>query len=45
MRTFKSGSADFADGLISAAASGAGCTRTKSFDVAAAKTAGMVLIV
>jgi predicted nucleic-acid-binding protein len=44
MRTFKSGSADFADCLISSAASSAGCPQTMTFDVVAAKTAGMELI-
>ncbi len=44
LRVFKAGSADFADCLIERAAASAGCDRTMTFDVAAAKTAGMTLI-
>jgi len=44
VRTFGAGSADFADCLIERTASSAGCDRTMTFDVAAAKTAGMTLI-
>jgi predicted nucleic-acid-binding protein len=41
---FSSGTADFADCLISSTASSVGCDKTMTFDVAAAKTAGMTLI-
>jgi predicted nucleic-acid-binding protein len=41
---FKAGTADFAACLIERGASSAGCSRTMTFDVAAAKTAGMALI-
>jgi len=44
LRVFATGSADFADCLIERTASNAGCARTMTFDVAAAKTAGMTLI-
>ena len=46
LRVFKATSADFADCLIerSAAAAAAGCDRTMTFDIGAAKVAGMVLI-
>jgi predicted nucleic-acid-binding protein len=44
LRTYKSGSADFADCLIERGASTAGCEKTMTFDVGAAKTAGMTLI-
>ena len=44
LRVFKAGSADFADCLIERAADTAGCSATMTFDVAAAKTAGMSLI-
>lgn len=44
LRSFGAGSADFADCLIERTASSAGCDRTMTFDVAAAKTAGMTLI-
>jgi predicted nucleic-acid-binding protein len=44
LRVFKAGTADFADCLIEQGASNAGCSRTMTFDVAAAKTAGMTLI-
>jgi predicted nucleic-acid-binding protein len=44
LRVFKAGTADFADCLIERGASNAGCRRTMTFDVAAAKTAGMTLI-
>ena len=44
LRMFKAGTADFADCLIERGASNAGCSRTMTFDVAAAKTAGMTLI-
>jgi predicted nucleic-acid-binding protein len=44
LRLFKAGTADFADCLMQRGASSAGCSRTMTFDVAAAKTAGMTLI-
>lgn len=44
LRIFAAGKADFADCLIERSASGAGCTQTMTFDVGAAKHAGMVLV-
>ncbi len=44
LRVFKASSADFADCLIARSAAGAGCTKTITFDVGAAKVAGMALI-
>jgi predicted nucleic-acid-binding protein len=44
LRVFAASSADFADCLIERAATGAGCSRTMTFDVGAAKTAGMSLL-
>jgi predicted nucleic-acid-binding protein len=44
LRTFRKGNADFADCLIERSSAGAGCEKTVTFDRAAAKTAGMVLI-
>lgn len=44
LRVFAASSADFADCLIERAASNAGCSKTMTFDGAAAKTAGMTLI-
>ncbi len=44
LRVFTAGSADFADCLIERTAANAGCTKTMTFDVAAAMTAGMTLI-
>jgi len=44
LRMFEVGQADFADCLIERTASGAGCTATMTFDVGAAKHAGMTLI-
>ena len=44
LRTFKASTADFADCLIERSASSAGCTKTMTFDISAAKTAGMTLI-
>ena len=44
LRVFGHGKADFADCLIERAASGAGCSQTMTFDVAAGKHAGMTLI-
>jgi predicted nucleic-acid-binding protein len=44
LRVFDEGKADFADCLIERTASSAGCTETLTFDVGAAKHAGMQLI-
>jgi predicted nucleic-acid-binding protein len=44
LRVFKAGTADFADCWMERGASSAGCSRTMTFDVAAAKTASMTLI-
>jgi predicted nucleic-acid-binding protein len=44
LRVFDEGKADFADCLIERTASSAGCTETLTFDVGAAKHAGMRLI-
>lgn len=44
LRTFKAGTADFSDCLIERIAANQGCHKTVTFDVAAAKSAGMVLI-
>jgi predicted nucleic-acid-binding protein len=44
LRVYSSGNADFADCLIERTASSAGCERTMTFDVGAAKAAGMTLI-
>jgi predicted nucleic-acid-binding protein len=44
VRSFREGSADFADCLIERSSASAGCEKTVTFDRAAAKTAGMVLI-
>jgi predicted nucleic-acid-binding protein len=44
LRVFKAGSADFADCLIERIAAGAGCEKTMTFDVRAAKSAGMTLV-
>ena len=44
LRIFKVSNADFADCLIERTASSAGCTKTMTFDISAAKTAGMTLI-
>lgn len=44
LRVFSAGNADFADCLIERTAAAAGCAQTMTFDVAAAKTAGMTLI-
>jgi predicted nucleic-acid-binding protein len=44
LRVYKSGIADFADCLIERGAAGAGCDETMTFDVSAAKSAGMTLI-
>lgn len=44
LRVFGDGRADFADCLIERSASGAGCSQTMTFDVKAAKHAGMTLL-
>jgi predicted nucleic-acid-binding protein len=44
LRVFKATTADFADCLIERSAADAGCDRTMTFDVGAAKLAGMTLI-
>ena len=44
LRVFKSGKSDFADCLIERSANSAGCVKTITFDVEAAKHAGMTLI-
>lgn len=44
LRVFKATSADLADCLIERSAASAGCARTMTFDIDAAKTAGMSLI-
>jgi predicted nucleic-acid-binding protein len=43
-RMFRDGKADFADCVIERSSTHGGCERTMTFDRAAAKTAGMVLI-
>ena len=44
LRVFKVSTADFADCVIERSAGSTGCDRTVTFDVRAAKTAGMTLI-
>jgi predicted nucleic-acid-binding protein len=44
VRRFSHGGADFADCLIEATASAAGCRATMTFDAGAAKAAGMTLV-
>lgn len=44
LRAFADGKADFPDCLIERAAASAGCTRTMTFDVKAARHAGMSLL-
>jgi predicted nucleic-acid-binding protein len=44
VRRFSSGGADFADCLIEATASAAGCRTTMTFDAGAVKAAGMTLV-
>ncbi len=44
LRVFKLGKSDFADCLIERSANSAGCVKTVTFDVNAAKHAGMSLI-
>lgn len=45
LRRYTSSSADFADCLIACMATSAGCAKTMTFDVRAAKAAGMTLVV
>lgn len=44
LRMFEAGKADFADCLIERSAAAAGCTKTMTLDVSAARHAGMVLL-
>jgi predicted nucleic-acid-binding protein len=44
VRRFQAGGADFADCLIQASASAAGCSATMTFDAGAVKAAGMTLV-
>jgi predicted nucleic-acid-binding protein len=44
LRTWRDGQADFADCLIASAATSAGCERVMTFDVGAARHAGMSLL-
>ncbi len=44
LRKFQDSSADFADCLIAQIATGAGCTKTVTFDIGASKSAGMSLL-
>jgi predicted nucleic-acid-binding protein len=44
LRVFGEGKTDFADCLIERSASGAGCSKTMTFDSGASKHAGMTLI-
>lgn len=44
LRVYRAGAADFADCVIERSGFSAGCGKTMTFDVAAAKTAGMALI-
>ncbi len=44
LKVFETGKADFADCLIERAAAAAGCETTMTFDVSAARHAGMTLI-
>jgi predicted nucleic-acid-binding protein len=44
LRVFKISAADFADCLIERSAASVGCTRTMTFDLRAAKSAGMTLV-
>ena len=44
LRAFETGKADFADCLIERIAASAGCEQTMTFDVNAAKYAGMTLV-
>ncbi|QAA93030.1 PIN domain-containing protein [Pollutimonas thiosulfatoxidans] len=44
LRIFEAGKVDFADCLIERSAAAAGCAQTMTFDVSAARHAGMVLL-
>lgn len=44
LRRFKGSTADFADCLIERVSHHAGCTHTLTFDIAASKSSGMVLL-
>jgi predicted nucleic-acid-binding protein len=44
LRVFRTSSADFADCLIERTAASAGCAKTMTLDIDAAKAAGMTLI-
>ena len=44
LRIFRAGSADFSDCLIERIAANQGCQKTVTFDIAAAKSSGMVLL-
>jgi predicted nucleic-acid-binding protein len=44
LRSFDSSNADFSDCLIERLCASAGCSQTMTFDVGAAKSAGMVLL-
>jgi len=44
LRIFKAGTADFSDCLIERIAANQGCQKTVTFDIAAAKSAGMMLL-
>jgi len=44
LKVFETGKADFADCLIERAAAAAGCEKTMTFDVSAARHTGMTLI-
>jgi predicted nucleic-acid-binding protein len=44
LRRFDSSNADFSDCLIERLCASAGCSQTMTFDVGAAKSAGMVLL-
>ena len=44
LKVFETGKADFADCLIERAAAAAGCEKTMTFDVSAARHAGMTLV-
>ena len=44
LRVFRTAKADLADCLIERSAAGAGCEQTMTFDVSAAKGAGMTLV-
>lgn len=44
VRVFRGSSAEFADCLIERCAAAAGCDRTMTFDRAAAKSCGMILV-